>query len=271
MVTTKKRIDRLARQMVKAAAAASDPVLGRLRGPRLLVYHQIDAGLGREMEVPGAVFEQQIAWLLDTHDIVSLDEAWRRRAEPDSDRLVVLTFDDGYDDMYRMGYPILRDAAIPFTLYLTTHPTETGEPLFEGGRADPIQWAQLEDMGSSHLMTLGAHTHRHPDLRSIDAGEIERDVDASNTLIEQRLGVTVTDFCYPYGFWSEQSDQPIRDRYETAVLGSGPSLGADTEPHLIPRVPIQLSDGLIWFKAKLRSGLRLEDRLRRRIKNYEGP
>jgi peptidoglycan/xylan/chitin deacetylase (PgdA/CDA1 family) len=267
----RKTIDRLARQTVKAASAATDPLLGRLAGPRLLVYHQIDAGLGRQMEVTSGAFERQMEWLSANRTIVSLEEAWRRRAEPDSDRLAVLTFDDGYEDMYRLAYPILRGGGLPFTLYLTTHPTESGEPLLAGGRAEPIQWDQVEDMAESGLMTLGAHTHRHPDLRHVTQAEIEQDLDTSNELIDTRLGVVPRHFCYPYGFWSPQSDQPILDRYETAVLGSGPSFGADTAPHLIPRVPIQLSDGFVWFKAKVRSGLRLEDRLRRRLKRYEGP
>lgn len=271
MAAAKQTIDRLARQVVKAAAAATDPILGRLAGPRLLVYHQVDAGLGRQMEVTGAHFERQVAWLVEHCTVVSLEEAWERRAEPGADRLVVLTFDDGYDDMYRLAYPLLRDAGLPFTLYLTTHPTESGEPLMPGGGAEPIRWDQVAEMGSSNLMTLGAHTHRHPDLRHLDGPGIERDLDESNKLIANRLGVEPRHFCYPYGFWSPQADGPIRDRYETAVLGSGPSFGAQTAPHLIPRVPVQLSDGFVWFVRKVRTGLRLEDRLRRRLKRYEGP
>lgn len=271
MASVTKSFDRLARQSVKVLAAATDPLIGKLAGPRLLVYHQIGAGLGREMEVPAAVFERQIEWLVANMSIVSLEEAWRRRAEPEADRLVVLTFDDGYDDMYKMAYPMLEQARLPFTLYLTTHPTESGEPLLPGGKADPITWRQVEEMAGSDLMTLGAHTHRHPDLRNVESGEIERDLDQCNDLIERRMGISPKHFCYPYGFWASQADKPIRDRYQTAVLGSGPSFDASTEPHLIPRVPIQLSDGFTWFVAKLRTGLRLEDRIRRRVKRYEGP
>ncbi len=40
---------------------------------------------------------------------------------------------------------------------------------------------------------------------------------------------------------------------------------------IVPRVPVQLSDGVVWFKRKMRSGLQLEDRLRRRYKGYKGP
>lgn len=267
----KRALDQAVKQSVKTAAAVTDPMFGRLEGPRILVYHQFDAGLGREMEIPSDVFEQQVDWLQANCEIVDLDTALARRGEPDAHRLVVLTFDDGYDDMYRLAGPILRDRRLPFVVYLTTHPTESGEPLFDGGRAEPISWAQIDALAQTGLMTLGAHTHRHPDMRTVTGIEIARDLDRSNELIQSRMGVVPTHFCYPYGYWSEQAHGEVAARYTTATLGSGPGVTAETDPLLINRVPIQLSDGMIWFKRKLRMGLHLEDRLRRRFKGYDGP
>ena len=259
------------KQSVKTLSAIADPFFGPFSGPRLLVYHQIDAGLGREMEVTSAAFATQIKWLQANADVVSLDEAWERRAEPGSERLAVLTFDDGYDDMARLAFPILRDNEIPFTLYLTTHPTETGEPLLPGGRADPCTWDQVGEMAASGLMTLGAHTHRHSDMRLVTPDQAVEDLGTSNELIERRMGTVPRHFCYPYGFWSESAHGAVAEMYETAVLGSGPPIRSETDPLMIPRVPVQLSDGVVWFKRKMRSGLQLEDRLRRRYKGYKGP
>ena len=182
-------LDRVVKQSVKTLSAATDPFMGAFGGPRLLVYHQIDAGLGREMEVTLDAFNRQIAWLRQHYEVVSLDDAWARRGEPGSERLAVLTFDDGYDDMVRLALPVLAEHALPFTLYLTTHPTESGEPLFPGGQAQPCTWGQVETMAESGLMTLGAHTHRHPDLQEMSADAVADDLGRSNELIEQRMGV----------------------------------------------------------------------------------
>ncbi len=264
-------LDRAVRRSIKAAAALADPAFGRLAGPRLLVYHQIEAGLGREMEVPVDIFTRQLDWLEANFEIVDLETALSRRAEPDSHRLVVLTFDDGYDDMYRLAFPPLRDAGIPFTLYLTTHPTESGEPLYPGGRAQPVTWSQVAEMAGSGLMTLGAHTHRHPDLTLIGSNEIARELEESNRLIEERLGARPIHFCYPYGWWSAAAHPHVERLYRTATLGSGPGISARTDLRKLNRVPVQLSDGMVFFKRKLRMGLQLEDRLRRRFKGYTGP
>ena len=264
-------LDRVVRISIKAAAAAADPLFGRLGGPRLLIYHQIGAELGREMEVPLETFERQLAWLQTNTEIVDLDTAIERRGEPDAHRLTVLTFDDGYDDMYRLAYPRLVAANIPFTLYLTTHPTESREPLFAGGGAEPISWDQVQDMAASGLMTLGAHTHRHPDLSQTDGDTVRADLDASNELIERRLGVRPVHFCYPYGWWSPQAHTQVADLYETATLGSGASFDSDADLLKINRIPVQLADGMFFFTRKVRMGLHLEDRLRRRFNGYDGP
>ncbi|WP_201403841.1 polysaccharide deacetylase family protein [Kaistia sp. 32K] len=54
-------------------------------------------------------------------DIVDLDEATRRLAEPrPARRFVVLTFDDGYRNNYTEAYPVLKALGVPFTIYVAT-------------------------------------------------------------------------------------------------------------------------------------------------------
>ena len=54
------------------------------------------------------------------HDLVSMDEALRRIAEPSSRRFVALTFDDGFRDTAEIALPILEKHEAPFALYVTT-------------------------------------------------------------------------------------------------------------------------------------------------------
>ena len=62
-------------------------------------------------------------------DIVSLDEMHRRLTEGDfARRFVCLTFDDGYRDTMQWAYPILKEAAAPFAVYVpTSFPDRLGE------------------------------------------------------------------------------------------------------------------------------------------------
>ena len=62
-------------------------------------------------------------------DVVSLDEMHRRFISGDyKRRFVSITFDDGYKDMLRWGYPLLKKYQLPFALYIpTSFPDRLGE------------------------------------------------------------------------------------------------------------------------------------------------
>jgi peptidoglycan/xylan/chitin deacetylase (PgdA/CDA1 family) len=54
-------------------------------------------------------------------DLVSLDEVHRRLTEGDfGKRFVCLTFDDGYRDLLQYAYPVLKEAGVPFAIYVAT-------------------------------------------------------------------------------------------------------------------------------------------------------
>ena len=71
------RWDAQARSLKSAVRTASKvrlrsrgPFFGGFPGPRILIYHQVDAGLGRQMEVTKDAFIAQLDWM---------DRAWGRR------------------------------------------------------------------------------------------------------------------------------------------------------------------------------------------------
>jgi peptidoglycan/xylan/chitin deacetylase (PgdA/CDA1 family) len=258
----------IARRSLKTAATVFDRLGPALRGPRLLIYHQVGAGNHQEMDLSLEDFRRQMTWLASTGGVVSLEHVL---ATPDdtSDRFVI-TFDDGYDDMYRNGFPILRDLGLPFVLYLTSHPIDSRAPLRDDGLSTPCTWDQVGEMVESGLVTMGAHTHTHPDFRLIGPSQIEDEVGVSNRLITERTGLTPRHFTYTWGHWSEQADPIVRAAYETATVGGcQTSLGAPS--NAIPRLPVQLSDGFTFFRARMRGGFRLEDMIRRRLSGYDGP
>lgn len=259
----------LLRRASKFLFAAADLVAPRFRGPRILIYHQVGTALGREMEVSRATFARQLDWIRAHTEIVDFDTALIRRGEPGARRMCTLTFDDGYADMYRAAFPLLAEHRIPFTLYLTTGPMESRTAMEPG--AEPLTWEQAHTMMESGLMTAGAHTHTHPDLRTTGADEVADEMDTSNSLIEQRLGVRPRHFAYPKGYWSATGERAAAERYESAALGAGPPVTAATSPYRLTRLPVQRSDGLFFFKRKLGRGLRLEEWARRRVKGYRNP
>jgi peptidoglycan/xylan/chitin deacetylase (PgdA/CDA1 family) len=259
----------IARTAAKSLFAVADLFLGSWPGPRILIYHQVGAGSGRQMDLAPAIFRGHVDWLESQGRIVGLGDALSGADDHDADRTFVLTFDDGYADFYENAFPFLRDRGIPFTLYLTTGHIETGEPLHIGDR--PLTWDMVVEMVESGLVTLGAHTHTHPDLRGLTLAAVKGEVETANELIETRTGQKARHFAYPKGYWDPDAEAVIRRHYDTAVLGAGAPVTADTDPYRIHRVAIQGADRYLFFRRKIRGGMRLEERVRAAVKGYVHP
>jgi len=258
----------LLRGVAKALFAGFDTFLRSPPGPRILIYHQVGVTRGLQMEVGEEDFEWQLEWLLANRRIVDLETAVRTWNEAGADQLVVLTFDDGYEDTFTTAFPHLREREIPFVLYLATQHIEEQSPLSGGA---PLKWEAVCSMVDSGLVTIGAHTHTHRDLRKLSAEEIANEVSICDEIILKRTGVRPRDFAYPWGYWSPSADEVIRDRYLTAVLGAPTKTSDEVDAMLIHRFPVQRSDGTRWFRNRLVGGLLVEERVRRRLRGYEGP
>lgn len=257
------------RVVAKTLFAASDLFLPRLRGPRILIYHQVGSGRSHEMDVSVEAFRRQLDWMQSHGEIVSLEEAVKRRGEADSHRLCVVTFDDGYRDVFVNAFPLMAQQRIPFTLYLTSGPID--DPgRFPTWPGDPLTWDQVRSMIDSGLVTVGAHTHTHADLRYLPREAVVGELDRSNELIAQRADVFPEHFTYPKGYWSACAHDEVRIRYRTATLGSGQSIDDASDIHMLHRVPVQRSDIGPIFDRKMRAGAGTENRLRRRLHGYEG-
>ena len=253
------------RDAAKFLFAAIDQFLPTPEGPRILIYHQVGLGRGLQMEVEREDFEWQLDWLLANREIVGLETAIRRWNEPGSERLVVLTFDDGYRDTFTTAFPLLKQRAIPFVLYIATGMIDA--PARPTDAPPSLGWGEIEAMMDGGLVTVGAHTHTHRDLRRAEQDEIWWELETADSGLAQRLGIRVRHFAYPWGYWSRAAHEVVAVRYETAVLGS-PRSRSDFDAHRIHRYPVQLSDGSRFFEARLEGGLLIEERLRRRIRGY---
>jgi peptidoglycan/xylan/chitin deacetylase (PgdA/CDA1 family) len=259
------------RLVAKAAFSAVDLVLAPYPGPRILIYHQVGAGHGREMDVSPKALVRHLDWLETHGEVVSLEQAIENMSAATRQPNFVLSFDDGYRDMYERAFPLLRRRRLPFTLYLTTEPVETGRPLNPDRDSAPLTWTHVEEMDASGLMTLGNHTHTHRDLRRASPGDIAADLETADRLMESRLGRRPRHFAYPWGYWSTAADREVRGRYLTATLGGGSANGPETDLHRLHRIPIQLSDGVVFFRRKMRRGQRSEEFVRRMLTGYRGP
>lgn len=220
----------------------------------MLIYHRIGGGTTDELDLSTASFENQLDALAGC-DVLSLDAALDRLDEGDKRPSFVLTFDDGFEEVYHNAWPLLLERRLPFTIYLasaymgTTMRWEGSTATGEAGRG--LTWDQLAEMVEAGLCTIGNHTHNH--VRPEVLGPA--DLDECNETIETRLGVKPEHFTYPWGIAVPAMDQEMRSRFRSASTGElGRNLPGCDQMYL-KRVPVRRTDPPRFFAAKLSGSL----------------
>lgn len=190
---------------------------------------------------------------------IGLDEAVKCSAErkPGS-KLVVITFDDGFRDFYSTAFPILRHHGFIATVFIPTGLLSDQRSQWKC--ADLMTWSEVREL-QSWGVRFGSHTVSHPELERLDAEQIDREVSQSKQTLEDKLGVPVKTFAYPYAF--PEHNKAFTRRLAEILKSHGYEAGVSTvigrargtdNPFFLPRLPINTWDDLALFQAKLEGG-----------------
>jgi peptidoglycan/xylan/chitin deacetylase (PgdA/CDA1 family) len=254
----------VARRGVKLSAVALDRLRAPRRGVVVLLYHRVGARSGWELDLPVALFHEQMSELAASGRATTLDRALEalRDPEPPARDPVVVTFDDGTADFAEVALPVLSQYQIPATLYLSTDFVESSRPFPGGGR--PLSWTALADATSTGLVTIGSHTNTHALLDRCRLETAEEELERSIELIGSRLQVDARHFAYPKALrGTGPVADAVRRRFDSAALGGcRPNSYGATDPYELARSPIQTADGMRFFRRKLAGGMALEESLR---------
>ncbi len=247
---------------VKVAAAGADRLRTPTPGLVILIYHRVGARSASQIDLAVGRFDEQVAELQAAGRLVGLDRGIERLAAGDvEDGPVVLTFDDGTADWVDEALPVLVRHQAPATFYVATDFVERAVPFPGGGR--PISWTGLGDLVSSGLATIGSHTHTHALLDRTDGPSAAAELDRSIELIGERLGVTCEHFAYPKALLgSPAAEGEVRKRFRSATIAGTRANPIGADLHRLHRTPIQVADGMRWFRHKAAGGMRFEDSAR---------
>lgn len=247
---------------MKLTAAAVDLVRPPRPGLVVLIYHRVGQRTPVEVDLPASLFDEQMAYLAQHCEVVTLGVGIDRVARGSSAPMVAVTFDDGTADVAEVALPVLERHRIPMTLYLATDFVESGRAFPDDGV--PLSWAALGDLVASGLVDVGSHTHTHALLDRLPADRVADELDRSVDLIGERLGATARHFAYPKAVpGSVAADAAVRARFASAALaGSRANRPVLTDPWRLARTPVQTSDGMRWFARKVAGGFAFEDTVR---------
>lgn len=222
-----------------------------VRGLPILMYHSV-ADNPVFFTVKPRDFTWQMAYLAEhNYHTIFLRELnggrfWGRN------RAVALTFDDGYQDNYRVVFPLLKKYGCKATIFLATD--------FIGGKMSNrsnfplpmLTWGQIKEMADSGLVDFQPHSSGHYDLNKVTPGKAQNQILRSKAAIEQQLGGRCTVYAYPRGRYSSELSQFLQaNGFVGAVTTTAGLNTPSTNPFRLKRNSIDSVVGIEQFCAAL--------------------
>lgn len=211
----------------------------------VLAYHCVNKSKNPLCVKPD-IFEKQLSLLkrmgfhsLCLSNYIDILKTGKKYAE---DRYVVITFDDGWEDNYTCGFPILKKYGYRATIFLTVSKI--------GKDKDYLTWDQVKEM-MDFGFEFGSHTLTHPHLTKIPLEKARLEIIESKNILEKRLKQKIETFCYPYGDYDKTIVELVKDAgYRGAVVT--PKYGkCNHSMYTICRVGLYNSDTYLSFRIKI--------------------
>jgi len=165
---------------------------------------------------------------------------------------IVLSFDDGFDDLYEQVFPLLTQNHIPAIIYLVTDRTENNWKSRKALR--PLKLLSPERICemSRHGIMFGSHTRTHENLTQCTDDQLLNEVVNSKKIIEDMLGLEVKHFCYPYGSVNQHVAETVKQAgYKTACTTKKGSVYLNSNPFMLPRLTIGKRMNLLKFLLRI--------------------
>ena len=186
-------------------SALSYIALTYFQGIPVLNYHQINNEDHNALTLSATEFEAQINYLQrEGYTAISPDQLadYLQFGKDLPPNPVLITLDDGYEDNYRVAYPILQKYHFTATIFLITD--------FVSHYDKYLTWNQINEMSANRLI-FEDHTLSHISLPKASDEEINNQLIKSKEVLEWRLGKKVDYLAYPGGEYNQRVIQLAKD------------------------------------------------------------
>jgi peptidoglycan/xylan/chitin deacetylase (PgdA/CDA1 family) len=232
---------------------------GRLdtSGLRILTYHRIADGHD-ELAVSPSRFRSQMAFLAENgYRGVTIDEAADiiDRGDP-VERVIGLTFDDGYLDNAEHALPVLEEHGFSATVFIAPGLTSgTTRPTWYSTPPPFLSWDEVVELDRGSVLRFEAHTLTHPNLLSLGEQDARNEIAGSKLELEERLGRSVSAFCYPANLFADRERRLVAEAGYRIAVSTFPGVNTcDTDRLALWRIQIDPRDRLLDFRAKVGGG-----------------
>lgn len=222
----------------------------------ILMYHRVSPVPARGLQAmtvsPGA-FARQLRLMRDEGftplTLGRLTEILR--GAPSPPKPLAITFDDGFADFREHAMPCLAVHGFPATLFLATSFIDRRSAWLSGqaGGLPMLSWKEVGEAAESGI-EIGGHTLTHPALDTLSPTQALHEIRHSKAAIEDRLGLAVRSFAYPFGYYDQRVRALIIEAgYESACAVRYGLSGPDDDLFALRRYYVGERFGLRELRA----------------------
>jgi peptidoglycan/xylan/chitin deacetylase (PgdA/CDA1 family) len=216
----------------------------------ILVYHYIRKPpsiltdrIGYNLSIAPADFQLQTDWL-SSHGYHPVDfndlRAYFDGRRPLPGRPVVITLDDGYQDLYTTAYPILREHSFKAVAYIVSGFV---------GQARYATASEIQEMAQNGI-EIASHTVNHADLVRTSLPWATYQLLSSKAWLQRLVRQPMLDFAYPSG------------QFDARVVAAVRAAGYDTAVTVIAGNYHGLADRYTWTRVRVSGGESLAEFIR---------
>lgn len=240
----------------------------------ILTYHSLDDS-GSVISVRPKAFAEHMRILHESDvKVVPLSNVLEIINEGKStEKIVAITFDDGFQNFYKHGLPILQRYAFPATVFLVTDycgkdnvwPSQgssiVSQPL--------LNWDEVREMSKDGVF-FGSHTKSHPDLTRLPVREVEEELVASKKAIEDATNQLVEMFAYPYGYSNETVRALTRNHFSLACSTTLGFVGPQSDLFDLERIDMYYVRPSMFFQGIFSKEMNLYINARHQLRTIRG-
>lgn len=182
----------------------------------ILLYHRIRSQGNTRYILPVSEFRAQVKALHQAgYQSVTISQVAQvmRAGGVLPEKPVVITFDDGYLDIYENAFPILEEYGFTAVVYIITG--TVGTDLSYGY----MQAEELKELVKAGW-EIGSHSVSHTNLAESRLG-IRAELRDSKQTLEDLLEIKILSFSYPYAITNDWIKKRVEEYGYTSAVGVG--------------------------------------------------